>query len=94
MEWAPGEAAFDGRRHQLRQVAAAVFQLVPASDKAMDLTSLALVPVALRFGAPGTEIQAPLALVIACGLFSSTALNMFVVPAVYWWVERRSAIHI
>ena len=29
----------DGRRHQLRQVAAAVSQPVPASDKAMDLTS-------------------------------------------------------
>ena len=44
-------------------------------------TGLALLPVALRFGAPGSEIQAPLALVIVCGLFSSTALNMFVVPA-------------
>ena len=30
------------------------------------------------------SIQAPLALVIVCGLFSSTALNMFVVPTVYW----------
>ena len=29
--------------------------------------------MALRFGAPGSEIQAPLALVIVCGLFSSTA---------------------
>ena len=44
-------------------------------------TGLALLPVALRFGAPGSEIQAPLAMVIVCGLFSSTALNMFVVPA-------------
>ena len=44
-------------------------------------TGLALLPVALRFGAPGSESQAPLAMVIVCGLFSSTALNMFVVPA-------------
>ena len=45
-------------------------------------TGLALLPVAAGFGAPGSEIQAPLALVIVCGLLSSTALNMFVVPAV------------
>ncbi len=45
-------------------------------------TGLALLPVAAGFGVPGSEIQAPLALVIVCGLLSSTALNMFVVPAV------------
>ena len=45
-------------------------------------TGLALLPVAAGFGAPGSEILAPLALVIVCGLLSSTALNMFVVPAV------------
>ena len=42
------------------------------------------VPVAMGFGEPGSEIQAPLALVIVCGLVSSTILNMFVVPTVYW----------
>ena len=51
-------------------------------------TGPALVPVAL--GEPGSEIQAPLALVIICGLFSSTALNMFVVPAVHWASLRRT----
>lgn len=30
-----------------------------------------------------SEIQAPMAVVILCGLASSTALNMFVVPALY-----------
>jgi len=34
-------------------------------------------------GEPGSEIQAPMALVILCGLISSTALNMFVVPSLY-----------
>ena len=52
-------------------------------------TGLALLPVAVRFGVPGSEIQAPLALVIVCGLFSSTALNMFVVPAVVLRLERQ-----
>ena len=47
-------------------------------------TGLALIPVALRGGQSGSEIQAPMAMVILCGLFSSTALNMVVIPAVYW----------
>ena len=61
-------------------VRGSVDRLVPIVMTALS-TGLALLPVALRFGAPGSEIQAPLALVIVCGLFSSTALNMFVVPA-------------
>ena len=44
---------------------------------------LALVPLALEAGEPGSEIQAPMAVVILCGLLSSTALNMIVVPALY-----------
>ena len=46
-------------------------------------TGLALLPVALAAGRPGSEIQAPLALVIVCGLVSSTVLNLFVVPTVH-----------
>jgi Cu/Ag efflux pump CusA len=44
---------------------------------------LALIPLALATGEPGSEIQAPMAIVILCGLLSSTALNMLVVPALY-----------
>lgn len=44
---------------------------------------LALVPLALSGGAPGSEIQTPMAVVILCGLLSSTALNMIVVPTLY-----------
>ena len=44
---------------------------------------LALIPLALEAGEPGSEIQAPMAVVILCGLLSSTALNMLVVPALY-----------
>ncbi|HSP68234.1 MAG TPA: efflux RND transporter permease subunit, partial [Bryobacteraceae bacterium] len=39
---------------------------------------LALVPIALGMGKPGSEIQAPMAIVIFCGLLTSTALNMVV----------------
>jgi Cu/Ag efflux pump CusA len=44
---------------------------------------LALVPIALSGGEPGSEIQAPMAMVIMFGLLSSTALNMVVVPILY-----------
>lgn len=43
--------------------------------------SLGLLPLGLALGEPGTEIQAPMALVILCGLATSTALNMIVVPS-------------
>jgi CzcA family heavy metal efflux pump len=44
---------------------------------------LALVPIAMSAGEPGSEIQAPMAMVIMFGLLSSTALNMIVVPILY-----------
>ena len=50
---------------------------------------LALVPIAAGRGKPGSEIQAPMAMVILSGLFTSTALNMVVVPAVYFAAGRR-----
>lgn len=43
--------------------------------------ALGLLPLAMAIGQPGSEIQAPMALVILTGLFSSTLLNMSVVPA-------------
>jgi Cu/Ag efflux pump CusA len=44
---------------------------------------LALIPLAIRGGQTGSEIQTPMAIVILCGLATSTLLNMFVVPAIY-----------
>ncbi len=46
-------------------------------------SGLGLLPLALAAGEPGSEIQAPMAVVILCGLVTSTALNMLVVPALY-----------
>lgn len=43
--------------------------------------ALGLLPLALALGQPGSEIQAPMALVILTGLATSTVLNMVVVPA-------------
>jgi len=56
-------------------------RLVPILMTAL-ATALALVPLALAAGEPGSEIQAPMAVVILWGLVSSTLLNMLVVPAV------------
>ncbi len=55
-------------------------RLVPILMTAL-ATALALVPLAMAAGEPGSEIQAPMAVVILCGLLSSTLLNMLVVPA-------------
>ncbi len=64
-------------------------RLVPILMTAL-AAGLALVPLALAAGQPGSEIQAPMAVVILCGLLSSTLLNMIVVPALYL---RFGAIH-
>jgi Cu/Ag efflux pump CusA len=52
---------------------------------------LALIPIAMGVGKPGSEIQAPMAMVILFGLATSTALNMVVVPSFYYWFEQRKA---
>jgi CzcA family heavy metal efflux pump len=57
-------------------------RLIPIVMTAL-AAGLGLVPLALSGGQPGSEIQAPMAVVILCGLLTSTALNMFVVPALY-----------
>jgi CzcA family heavy metal efflux pump len=57
-------------------------RLIPILMTAL-AAGLALVPLALSGGEPGSEIQTPMARVILFGLLSSTALNMFVVPSLY-----------
>ena len=57
-------------------------RLVPILMTAM-AAGLALVPLALGGGQSGSEIQTPLAIVILCGLATSTLLNMVVVPTLY-----------
>ena len=51
---------------------------------------LALIPLALGAGKPGSELEAPMAIVILFGLLSSTFLNMVVVPAVYFRFGRNA----
>ena len=42
-------------------------------------------------GEPGNELQTPMAIVILGGLLSATALNMIVLPALYWLFGERAA---
>lgn len=52
-------------------------------------SALALIPLALGGDLPGNEIQSPMAKVILGGLITSTFLNAFVVPVVYWIMNRK-----
>ncbi|MBM3778422.1 MAG: efflux RND transporter permease subunit [Acidimicrobiia bacterium] len=71
-------------------VRGSIDRVVPILMTALS-TGLALVPVALGAGEPGSEIQAPMATVIIVGLLSSTVLNMVVVPAAYYAAHVRRA---
>lgn len=52
-------------------------------------SALALIPLALRGGEAGNEIQSPLAVVILGGLITATVLNIFVVPVIYYLTTRK-----
>jgi Cu/Ag efflux pump CusA len=51
---------------------------------------LALLPLALSAGARGSELEAPMAVIVVGGLASSTSLNMLVLPTLYAWLARRT----
>jgi CzcA family heavy metal efflux pump len=52
------------------------------------VTGLGLLPLALGAGTAGREIEGPMAIVIVGGLFSSTALNLLVLPALAYRFGR------
>ncbi len=54
-------------------------RLVPILMTAL-VTALGLLPLALYSGAPGNEIEGPMAIVILGGLVTSTVLNLLVLP--------------
>jgi CzcA family heavy metal efflux pump len=54
---------------------------------------IALVPLVLASGQPGKEILYPVATVILGGLISSTLLDFFVHPALFWLFGRKDAEH-
>jgi HME family heavy-metal exporter len=52
---------------------------------------IALVPLTLAAGEPGKEILYPVATVIVGGIISSTLLDFFVHPALFWCFGRKQA---
>jgi len=71
------EAVLEGGRSRVRPV------LMTAL-----MASLGLYPAAVSHGI-GSEVQRPLALVIVGGMLSAVALTLFVLPAIYEWLESR-----
>ena len=55
------------------------------------VTAFALAPLLLEAERPGTEILHPVAVVIFSGLISSTLLDTFLTPALFWLFGRRDA---
>jgi Cu/Ag efflux pump CusA len=51
-------------------------------------SALALIPLAMSGGKPGNEIQSPMAIVILGGLATSTLLNLYVIPVVYFVIQK------
>jgi len=64
-----------------------VERLVPIMMTAIS-AALGLFPLALAMGQPGSELLAPLAVVVLGGLLSSTFLNLLVVPAGYYLIFK------
>ncbi|MBT4793521.1 MAG: efflux RND transporter permease subunit [Halobacteriovoraceae bacterium] len=67
-------------------------RLVPVLMTAL-AAILGLVPLLLAHGDPGKEILYPVATVIVGGLFSSTLLDMWVTPAVFYKFGKKAALH-
>lgn len=55
------------------------------------VTAFALAPLLFEAERPGTEILHPVAVVIASGLVSSTLLDSFLTPVLFWLFGRRDA---
>lgn len=55
------------------------------------VTAFALAPLLFEAEQPGTEVLHPVAVVIFCGLISSTLLDTFLTPAMFWLFGRKAA---
>ena len=65
-------------------------RLVPVLMTALTAV-LALIPLVLSKGEPGKEILHPVAVIIVGGLLSSTILDMWLTPTVFYRYGRKSA---
>ena len=80
----------EGRRLKETIIQGSADRLNPILMTAL-ASALALIPLAMGGDKPGNEIQSPMAIVILGGLVTSTLLNLIVIPAVYYMIEKRKA---
>jgi CzcA family heavy metal efflux pump len=73
-----------------RVLRAAEERLLPIAMTAAT-AGLGLLPLAISLGSAGSELEAPMAVIVCGGLVTSTVLNMIVLPTIYVWIARRSA---
>jgi HME family heavy-metal exporter len=67
-----------------------VERLAPVLMTAL-VTAFALAPLLFEADRPGTEVLHPVAVVIFAGLVSSTLLDTFLTPVLFWLFGRRDA---
>ncbi|MBW1903361.1 MAG: efflux RND transporter permease subunit, partial [Deltaproteobacteria bacterium] len=79
------QLASEGRNPRETIIEGSLLRLRPVLMTATT-TILGLLPLLLSQGI-GSEVQRPLAIVVVFGLATSTFLTLFVIPAVYEWVE-------
>jgi len=72
----------EGKEYTQAVIQGSIERLNPVLMTAIT-AGLALVPLALGGGEAGKELQAPMAIVILGGLFTSTALNMILLPSLF-----------
>jgi Cu/Ag efflux pump CusA len=74
-----------------RVMRAAEERLLPIAMTAAT-AGLGLLPLALSLGSAGSELEAPMAVIVCGGLATSTLLNMIVLPTIYVWLVRRRVV--
>jgi cobalt-zinc-cadmium resistance protein CzcA len=80
----------EGMAFRQAVVEGAVMRLRPVLMTAL-AAAMGLVPLLFSRGI-GADVQRPLAIVVVCGLVSSTFLTLFVIPALYtWFVPKAQA---
>lgn len=82
---------FEGEQFDHRMIVrGSLERLSPVLMTAL-VTAFALAPLLFEAERPGTEVLHPVAVVIFSGLVSSTLLDTFLTPALFWLFGRRAA---
>jgi heavy-metal exporter, HME family len=85
---------FEGEQFDLKMIMrGSLERLSPVLMTAL-VTAFALAPLLFEAERPGTEVLHPVAVVIFSGLVSSTLLDTFLTPVMFWLFGRKAALKI